>query len=81
MDAALDAALESTWSWVVVTSAEAARTLANFAPKGSGYIFNLGSGILPKTPLDSVQALWDTVLDGSAKAEGAWVDARPPMLR
>lgn len=27
MDAALDAALESSWSWVVVTSAEAARTL------------------------------------------------------
>ncbi|MEL6427926.1 MAG: uroporphyrinogen decarboxylase [Planctomycetota bacterium] len=54
-----------------VVRAEAARTLANFAPKGNGYIFNLGSGILPKTPLDSVQALWDTVLDGSAKTEGA----------
>jgi uroporphyrinogen-III decarboxylase len=27
-----------------------------------GHIFNLGSGILPKTPLESTTALWDTVL-------------------
>ncbi|MGB0332048.1 MAG: uroporphyrinogen decarboxylase family protein, partial [Planctomycetota bacterium] len=33
-----------------------------------GYIFNLGSGILPRTPLDSVQALWDTVLEGGPGA-------------
>jgi len=46
-----------------VVRAEARRVLDGF--KGQrGYIFNLGSGILPKTPLDSVQALWDTVLDG-----------------
>jgi uroporphyrinogen decarboxylase len=40
---------------------EAQRTLASFegAP---GHIFNLGSGILPKTPLESTTALWDTVL-------------------
>ena len=40
---------------------EAQRTLAAFegAP---GHIFNLGSGILPKTPLESTTALWDTVL-------------------
>lgn len=40
---------------------EAERTLAAFegAP---GHIFNLGSGILPKTPLESTTALWDTVL-------------------
>ena len=40
---------------------EAQRTLAAFegAP---GHIFNLGSGILPKKPLESTTALWDTVL-------------------
>lgn len=40
---------------------EAQRTLTAFegAP---GHIFNLGSGILPKTPLESTTALWDTVL-------------------
>lgn len=48
-----------------VVRAAAQRTLDAF--KGQrGYIFNLGSGILPKTPLDSVQALWDTVLDAGA---------------
>ena len=50
-----------------VVRAEAQRVLDSF--KGQrGYIFNLGSGILPKTPLDSVQALWDTVLDGGHSA-------------
>ena len=40
---------------------EAQRTLAAF--EGTpGHIFNLGSGILPKTPLESTTALWDTVL-------------------
>lgn len=45
-----------------VVRAQARRTLDAFAGKGRGYVFNLGSGVLPKTPLDSVQALWDTVL-------------------
>ena len=45
----------------------AQRVLDAFADQ-RGYIFNLGSGILPKTPLDSVQALWDTVLDGGQGA-------------
>ena len=45
--------------------AEARRVLDAFRGH-RGYIFNLGSGILPKTPLESVQALWDTVLDGGA---------------
>ncbi|MDC3307412.1 uroporphyrinogen decarboxylase [bacterium] len=50
-----------------VVRAEARRVLEGF--KGQrGYIFNLGSGILPKTPLESVQALWDTVLDGGLGA-------------
>ncbi len=44
-----------------VVRERAAATLRAFAGQ-RGYIFNLGSGILPKTPLDSVQALWDTVL-------------------
>lgn len=48
-----------------VVRREASRTLAAFREKERGYIFNLGSGILPKTPLDSVQALWDTVLTGA----------------
>ena len=45
----------------VAVRREAQRTLAAFegAP---GHIFNLGSGILPKTPLESTTALWDTVL-------------------
>ena len=51
-----------------VVRREAQRVLDAFAPKrrakNAGYVFNLGSGILPKTPLESVQALWDTVLDG-----------------
>ena len=45
-----------------VVRAEARKTLDAFANQ-RGFIFNLGSGILPKTPLESVQALWDTVLD------------------
>lgn len=44
-----------------VVRAEARRVLDAFADQ-KGYIFNLGSGILPKTPLDSVAALWETVL-------------------
>jgi uroporphyrinogen decarboxylase len=40
---------------------EAQRTLASFEA-APGHIFNLGSGILPKTPLESTTALWDTVL-------------------
>jgi len=50
-----------------VVRAEAKRVLDGFKDQ-RGYIFNLGSGILPKTPLDSVQALWDTVLDGGLGA-------------
>lgn len=44
-----------------VVASEARRVLDSFAPQ-PGYIFNLGSGILPKTPLESVAALWETVL-------------------
>ncbi len=50
-----------------VVRAEAQRVLDGFKDQ-RGYIFNPGSGILPKTPLDSVQALWDTVLDGGPGA-------------
>jgi len=50
-----------------VVRGETRRVLDAFASK-DGYIFNLGSGILPKTPLDSVQALWDVALaDGGAR--------------
>ena len=44
-----------------VVEHEARRVLEAFADQ-KGYIFNLGSGILPKTPLESVAALWRTVL-------------------
>lgn len=40
---------------------EAQRVLDAFADH-PGYIFNLGSGILPKTPVESVEALFETVL-------------------
>lgn len=53
-----------------VVREHAARVLRAFEPQrtksgsgNKGFIFNLGSGILPKTPLESVQALWDTVLE------------------
>jgi uroporphyrinogen decarboxylase len=52
-----------------VVRREAAKNLAAFKNQ-RGYIFNLGSGILPKTPLDSVQALWETVL-GSPEGAAA----------
>ncbi|MFT5048679.1 MAG: uroporphyrinogen decarboxylase [Chlamydiales bacterium] len=45
-----------------VVRREARAVLDAFADQ-QGYIFNLGSGILPKTPIESVAALWDTVLD------------------
>ncbi|MFT4539869.1 MAG: uroporphyrinogen decarboxylase [Planctomycetota bacterium] len=44
-----------------VVRREAQRVLDGFREQ-EGYIFNLGSGILPKAPLENVQALWDTVL-------------------
>lgn len=44
-----------------VVEREAQRVLDAFEP-AKGFIFNLGSGILPKTPLDSVEALFRTVL-------------------
>ncbi|MCP3914835.1 MAG: uroporphyrinogen decarboxylase [bacterium] len=44
-----------------VVEREARKVLTGFEGP-AGYIFNLGSGILPKTPLDSVEALWRTVL-------------------
>ena len=46
-----------------VVAREARAVLAAFAPQCSGgYVFNLGSGILPRTPLESVAALWEVVL-------------------
>lgn len=50
-----------------IVADEARRVLDAFEPQfDKGYIFNLGSGILPKTPLASVQSLWDTVLGPAA---------------
>jgi uroporphyrinogen decarboxylase len=45
-----------------VVQREALRTLQSFR-EAPGYIFNLGSGILPNTPLESTTALWETVLN------------------
>jgi len=44
-----------------VVEREARRVLEAFSEQ-QGYIFNLGSGILPKTPVESVEALFRTVL-------------------
>lgn len=40
---------------------EAVRAMISAAGRWPGYIFNLGHGIHPKTPVDGVQALVDTV--------------------
>ena len=49
-----------------VVERETQRVLDAFAPQAAGgYVFNLGSGILPKTPLESVEAMWRTVLGTS----------------
>lgn len=53
-----------------VVREKARQTLNAFAGQ-KGFIFNLGSGILPKTPLDSVQALWETVLQPSPAPHSA----------
>ena len=51
-----------------VVQREALRTIAAFKD-APGYIFNLGSGILPKTPLESTTALWETVLKPQESAD------------
>ncbi|MEW6072986.1 MAG: uroporphyrinogen decarboxylase [Planctomycetota bacterium] len=43
-----------------VVAAETARTIDAFALQ-RGYIFNLGSGILPRTPLESMEAVFATI--------------------
>ncbi|MFT7677072.1 MAG: uroporphyrinogen decarboxylase [Planctomycetota bacterium] len=48
-----------------VVEREASRVLEAFAGH-PGFIFNLGSGILPTTPMESVAALWRTVLGEAA---------------
>lgn len=45
-----------------VVEREVQRTIAAFR-EAPGYIFNLGSGILPKTPLESTTALWNAALN------------------
>jgi len=43
-----------------VVRAETTRVLEGFAGQ-DGYIFNLGSGILPETPIESMEALFEAV--------------------
>ena len=53
-----------------VVEREARHVLEAFR-RQKGYVFNLGSGILPKTPVESVEALFRTVLESSGAAEVA----------
>jgi uroporphyrinogen decarboxylase len=46
---------------VVLQKAKEVLEEAAQRPKGVGHIFNLGHGILPKTPVDNVKALVDFV--------------------
>jgi uroporphyrinogen decarboxylase len=43
-----------------IVARETARTLDAFAAQ-QGYVFNLGSGILPKTPVESMEAVFETL--------------------
>ena len=45
---------------------EAERVLSSFGP-GTGHVFNLGHGILPKTPVDNVKYLVESVREISEK--------------
>jgi len=44
---------------------ERAKTLLSSIPKQAGFIFNLGHGILPKTPEEHVKKLVDLVQNSS----------------
>lgn len=50
-----------------VVAAHTRRNIDGFSG-AERYIFNLGSGILPKTPVDSVAALWNVALGKGAEA-------------
>ncbi len=50
-----------------VVAREARGVLDAFASQ-PGYVFNLGSGILPLTPVRSVEALWNEVLAGGVSS-------------
>jgi uroporphyrinogen-III decarboxylase len=49
---------------VVLKKVDAVLAHASRRPEGTGYIFNLGHGILPKTPVDNVKALVERVHGG-----------------
>jgi len=64
-----------------VVARETERTLAAFAGQ-NGYVFNLGSGILPGTPVASMEALFETVRRcGVRSGAGALPDTLGPLAR
>jgi uroporphyrinogen decarboxylase len=52
----------------VEVAKNAARAVLRAAGGRNGHIFNLGHGILPETPVDTVKAIIDTVHEESARA-------------
>jgi uroporphyrinogen decarboxylase len=55
-----------------VVQEQARRVLAQASGR-AGHIFNLGHGVLPRTPVENVQRLVETVHEYACKAEDQWI--------